>query len=103
MFASGSPGQPITQVLKAVQSSADICQEQQAAQETNRRERTDSSSSTPPQKAQGRERLNYLLEQRIHTGKGKGKGFSVSGQDKGKSDCEPDSISAMFYQLCTIL
>ena len=34
---------------------------------------------------------------------GKGKGFNVSGKDKGKSDCEPDSISAMLYQLCTIL
>ncbi len=181
MFASVSPGQPITQVLKDVQSSAEICQEQQAAPEPTRRERTDSSSSTPAQITRGREKLNYLLEERIHTGcrsvcassvedteattigaycangcfptehtcpdsemrfhplcfrphrekwhcpmptgahvyapveqnlddaivkskaNGKGKGFSVSGQDKGKSDCEPDSISAMFYQLCTIL
>ena len=86
MFGSGSPGER---------------QEQRAAQETNRTERIVSSSSTPPQKKQGREAVRYLLEQRIHTGasrerlryllKGwrkvvKGKGFSVSGQDSGKSD-----------------
>jgi len=59
---------------------------QRAAQETNRREQSDSSNSTPPQVAQGKERLRYLLEQPIHTGKGNGKGFSVSGQDSGKSD-----------------
>ncbi len=65
---------------------------QRAAQETNRREQSDSSNSTPPQVAQGKEKIRYLLDQPIHTGKG-------NGEDSGKSDCAPDSIFAMFYQL----
>ncbi len=65
---------------------------QRAAQETNRREQSDSSNSTPPQVAQGKKQIRYLLDQSIHTGKG-------NGEDEGKSDCAPDSIFAMFYQL----
>ena len=76
-IASGSPGQR---------------QKQRAAQETNRREQSDSGNSTPPQVAQGRKQIRYLLDQSIHTGKG-------NGEDEGKSDCAPDSIFAMFYQL----
>ena len=65
---------------------------QRAAQETNRKEQSNSGNSTPAQVAQGKKKIRYLLDQSIHTGKG-------NGEDSGKSDCAPDSIFAMFYQL----